>query len=103
MAKRLCRAKSITSFPGPGITSRPALPNWYGAGALNAFVLNQCWGLRWLAGRLIDWPGTMFGRVKVPALAVFDETYNGSSGVPSWRSEEHTSELQSLRPLVCRR
>src|SRR2546425_7001718 len=27
---------------------------------------------------------------------------NGPEGVQSWRSEEHTSELQSLAYLVCR-
>src|SRR5271157_413601 len=81
--KRLCRAASTTSFPGPGMMSRPALPNVYGAGALKALVLNQCSGVRWLAGRLMDCPGTMFGRVNVPALAVSTETYSGSSGVPS--------------------
>src|ERR1035438_6900070 len=37
--------------------------------------------------------------------AAFDGVETAFAGVPSWgrgRSEEHTSELQSLRHLVCR-
>src|SRR5262245_63101483 len=30
------------------------------------------------------------------------QTYLCLHGEPTWRSEEHTSELQSLRHLVCR-
>src|SRR5262245_50106613 len=30
------------------------------------------------------------------------ETWAGRGARPRWRSEEHTSELQSLRHLVCR-
>ncbi len=69
-AKRLCKARSITSLPGPGMMSRPALPNVYGAGWLKAAVLNQWSGVRWLAGRLMLWPGTMLGRLNVPAFAM---------------------------------
>src|SRR5262249_16198209 len=57
-------------LPGPGTVSRPALPNVNGALSVNAFVLKNSTVLRWLRGRAIDCPGTMFGRLIVPELAL---------------------------------
>src|SRR5205814_5567872 len=42
---------------------------------------------------------TMTARVRP---AVISDLSKAAAPSPSWRSEEHTSELQSLRHLVCR-
>src|SRR5262245_63174943 len=41
-------------------------------------------------------------RASEPPVAPAGETFHWTTGEPPWRSEEHTSELQSLRHLVCR-
>src|SRR5205823_12159910 len=38
----------------------------------------------------------------VAAIIARAAVLRGETGQPSWRSEEHTSELQSLAYLVCR-
>src|SRR5262245_56980474 len=52
-------------------------------------------------GTVSPWGGltvtTLSGGARLYAKASF-----GGGKVLTWRSEEHTSELQSLRPLVCR-
>src|SRR2546427_2119131 len=50
------------------------------------------------AGALIDWTRATRGFV-VAALAVLA---TGATVIALWRSEEHTSELQSQSNLVCR-
>src|SRR5271165_4985281 len=75
--KRRCSAKSITSLPGPGRISRPALPNVYGAGSENALVLKKRSAVRWLEGKFTLCPKTTLGRFGVPELAKSVAKYTG--------------------------
>src|SRR5256886_9443763 len=47
-------------------------------------------------------PGGRGAMLELGGLTVIDDTYNANSGSLHWRSEEHTSELQSQSNLVCR-
>src|ERR1039458_6427134 len=58
--------------------------------------------------KILPWDSQETGRVLSPVevssriIAKFREEWDKAKGTPLARSEEHTSELQSLRHLVCR-
>src|SRR3989441_9277120 len=80
---------------------------FWAAGALSSFLDNAPTYLTFLAlgqglglaREVVDVPHTILAAISVGAVAMGANSYIGNA--PN-RSEEHTSELQSLAYLVCR-
>src|SRR6266511_4444969 len=53
-------------------------------------------------GRVLQGWEHGFSRTPARVMTVMETGYRGLLGAREWRSEEHTSELQSRENLVCR-
>src|SRR2546425_6601654 len=82
------RPPRSTLFPYTTLFRSAATATPAGAGSCDRRGLRRCWGLRSIAARAA-------GRSRAARCAA-------STAVDRRRSEEHTSELQSLAYLVCR-